>query len=104
MILTTEKSDLLSKLLLENPEEAKKLLQMPPAEAVEAINSKGYDFTVEELISYGEAVKNAASQDELSIEELEDVAGGGFLTVCGAAAVALVAGAIVGGIEKFKIW
>lgn len=105
MTLTIERADILSNLLADNLERAKELLQLDPAEAVAVINAQGYDFSVEELNEYGKALKITASNGELSEEDLEDVAGGGaILTICGAAAIAFVAGVVVGGVEKSGIW
>lgn len=105
MTLTVERADLISKVLSENIARAKELLQMDPALALTTINELGYDFTAEELTEYGKALKVVAANGELDAEDLDNVTGGGaFLTICAAAAIAFVAGAVVGGIEKSGIW
>lgn len=105
MILANERAEKLSAYLTADVERAKALITMSPAEAVAKINADGYDFTVEEIEEFGKCLKSAASRSkdgELFEEELGDVAGGiGPVT---GALIALGAGILVGGMDRFKIW
>lgn len=78
--MTMERADALTKYLTADPENAKNLLAMEPADALAVINAAGYDFTIEELIEYCNAFKAVATQDELDAEALDNVAGGIVLT------------------------
>ena len=104
MALTKERADALSAVLTEDMERTKAWLVLEPKDAVVKINELGHDFTIEELEEYGKALKQAAAQDELSEDQLEDVAGGSALVIAGAMAIAFVAGVGVGGLEKKKVW
>lgn len=90
MSLTIERTELLGKYLQEDVERAKKLLDLDPEEAVAKINADGYDFTVDEVVEFGEHLSNAAS-DELSEESLSEVAGGVVAAAAAAVYVACIA-------------
>ena len=68
----------LAELLEEDASFTEEILQMEPSEAVTVLENKGYDFTVDELTAFGKALVKvcSAKSEELSDEELQDVAGG----------------------------
>ena len=74
MILTNERAETLAKILNETPE----ILEHPVEEALEFINGKGYDFSVDELKEIDKILVDASNQEnrELSGTELENVTGG----------------------------
>ena len=80
MVLTNERSEKLSEYLTTDIERAKILINLTPGEAAAKINADGFDFTVDEIMEFGEQLqKVAASQSEegeLSEEALSEVAGG----------------------------
>ena len=80
MILSNERSEKLSAYLTADIERAKTLINLSPEEAVAKINADGFDFSVDEIMEFGEQLqKVAASQSEdgeLSEEALSEVAGG----------------------------
>lgn len=76
MALTNERAEMLANYLTEDTQRAKELLILEPAEALKEINGQGYDFTLEELSEYGEAVRAASAEGELEAEALDDVSGG----------------------------
>ena len=106
MNLTLERTELLGKYLQEDVERAKKLLGLTPDEAVKAINADGYDFSIDELVEFGSKLQDAAKAQsengELSESSLEDVAGG--IGVIAGTLIALGAGILVGGMDRFQIW
>lgn len=105
MAITIERAEQITGFLTADTDRARQLVAMEPAEAVKAINAQGYDFTEEEIKEYGEALKLAATQGELSEENLDEVAGGvGPLAVAGAIGIAFGVGVLVGGLEKAKVW
>jgi lactobin A/cerein 7B family class IIb bacteriocin len=106
MAITKERAEALSAVLTADVDRTKAWLVLTPEEAVEKINALGHDFTVEEINEYGEAMKLAATQDELNADQLEGVSGGvaPWLIVAGAMGVAALCGVGVGGLEKAKIW
>ena len=95
MILTNERSEKLSAYLTADIERAKSLINLSPEEAVAKINADGYDFSVDEIMEFGEQLqKVAASQSddgELSEEALSAVAGG----------VVIAAGVLAAGVALF---
>lgn len=98
MMLTQEKANTLSDYLAADQERALKLLSMDADEAMTAINSDGYNFTLDELNEYCAALKTAVSKandEELSEDELADVAGGIVVT---AGLVLGLAGCFAGGV------
>ena len=87
-MLTQEKAEVLSKILVSDQEHAKALLALSPEEALAQINAQGNDFTLEDVKEYGEALKATAAQSEvLDTDALDAVAGG---------IAPIIAGAIVG--------
>ena len=77
MALTNERAAKLADFLKEDVERANKLVDMSPEDAAKFINEAGYDFTVEEVVEFGENLKVAAAQaGELSEDNLDEVAGG----------------------------
>lgn len=75
-MLTLERVDVLNEFMAENPERARKLLDMEPEAALVEINSAGHDFILEELLEYCEAFKMAVAKDELGEDDLTAVTGG----------------------------
>ena len=56
---------------------AKKLFDMSPEDAAIEFSKKGYDFTADELITFGEECKKFADKNgELNDGDLDNVAGG----------------------------
>lgn len=92
MVLTAERSELLSNFLIQDKERAYRLLEQDAEVAVAEINNNGYDFTVEEVQEFGaQLVKLMNQGDELSEESLASVSGGVLVVTAGvlAAGVAL---------------
>lgn len=75
MKLTTERTEMLGKYLQEDVERAKMLVELAPEEAVKKINADGFNFTVDEIVEFGENLR-IASSDELTEDNLSEVAGG----------------------------
>ena len=76
--MTEERIEKLTNYLREDQEKELVLLQMQPEEACIKIQADGYDYTVDEIIEYGNLVRTVAAQmdDEISEADLEMVAGG----------------------------
>ena len=73
-MLTEARAKTLTSILTSDANHAKELLQLSPEAVLEKINGGlGYDFTLDELLAYGEVAKRAAS---LSDDALAGVAGG----------------------------
>ena len=67
----------LGELLNEDAAFTEEILQKSPDEAVAILNAKGYDFTKEELIAFGEALVSVCKgEGELNDAELDEVTGG----------------------------
>lgn len=101
-MLTQERADIISKYLTDDQARAERLLGMEAEEALNEINSDGYDFSAEELNEYCEALNATIAQGELKADDLDSVAGGvavsiGICIACG------VAGAVAGFITN-KSW
>ncbi len=92
-MLTEERAELLTNYLTSDADRAKALLELEPKEALEKINSAGYDFTIEELDEYCTSFKTYAAQqseqNELSADALDAVAGGVVITAAICAKVGL---------------
>ena len=75
--MTEERIEKLTNYLREDQEKELVLLQMQPEEACIKIQADGYDYTVDEIIEYGNLVRTVAAQmdDEISEADLEMVAG-----------------------------
>lgn len=78
--MTEERIEKLTNYLREDQEKELVLLQMQPEEACIKIQADGYDYTVDEIIEYGNLVRTVAAQmdDEISEADLEMVSGGGI--------------------------
>ena len=85
--MTQERINAIAEVLNADEERAKKLIDMEPADAAEALKAEGYDFTADELIEFGEIVAKANQAGELDESKLDNVAGGVI-----AAGVAIAAG------------
>ena len=78
-MITFERSQVLNAYLEKNESRIAELMEMEPKDALVIINAAGHDFTVEELTSYCDAIKNAVNKSqegELSEDALDEVAGG----------------------------
>ena len=95
MVLTRERADAITRILNADEERAIKLLSLEPEGALAQINALGNDFTTDELIAYGDALKVATAQGELNADALDGVAGGSLTLAAGAGAFAF--GAAIGG-------
>ncbi len=85
--MTQARINAIAEVLNADEERAKKLVEMEPAAAAEALKAEGYDFTADELIEFGEIVAKANQAGELDESKLDNVAGGVI-----AAGVAIAAG------------
>lgn len=105
MSISEKRTEQLTAYLTADLDRAKTLLTMSPENAVTKINAEGYDFTTEELISFGEEFRKAVAKNaegEVSEEDLEDVAGG--IGIIAGSLIALGAGIAVGAMDHFGIW
>lgn len=76
-MITIERTEILTGLLTSDEGRAKRLLALEPDEAMRQINDLGYDFTQDEIIEYGKALKAATEKcGELDLDALDEVAGG----------------------------
>ena len=101
MILTAERSELLSNFLIQDKERAYGLLEQEAEVAVAKINSYGYDFSVEEVQEFGKQLLQSMNQSgELSEESLESVSGGVLVLPAGV----LAAGVALFGVANKKGW
>ena len=95
-----ERIEEISKALMADEGKIKEMFELTPEEAAKSFAAKGFDFTAEELVEYGDlltkAKENAAASGELDEGQLDDVAGGG-------AVVALLAG-IAFGYWVYRKW
>ena len=76
--MTTERINEISSYLAKDVEATKKLLDMDPADAAAKLVEEGFAVTADELIAYGDALKElgASKEGELDEADLENVAGG----------------------------
>lgn len=78
--MTNDRSLILADVLLEDKEYAEKLLRMSPEAAAEELSKKGYDFSANELIEFGnelsETSKIYSETGELDEEVLGKVSAG----------------------------
>ncbi len=93
MGMSNERIETLANYLISDKERAQTLLQLSPEEATVRINKDGFDYTVDEIVEFGEKCRKLANNEELKEEDLKDVAGGGW----GRSVAIVVAGAVVGG-------
>ena len=77
-MLTEERKNILIGILEEDTQRAKELMELEPEEALAEINKIGYDFTLEDLQEFGEMMKQSS---EMDFEALDEVAGGGIITL-----------------------
>lgn len=95
-MLTVEKSKSLLDYLASEDVDAEALFTAEPAEALNKINAAGLDFTMDELMQFGQELRVALTTDsELSEEDLDAVAGG-IVVSLGLVAAYVVGGLIVG--------
>lgn len=102
-MLTQERADIISRFLADDQDRARKLLDMEPNDALKEINAAGYDFAVQELMEYCEALKLAIAGDELKADDLDNVAGGS-VTVSVGIMIACGVGGFVAGFAVSKKW
>ena len=88
--MTQERLNAIAEVLNADADRAKKLVEMEPAAAAEALKAEGYDFTADELIEFGETVAKSQESGELDEGKLDDVAGGVITT--GALLIGIAAG------------
>ena len=76
--MNNERINEISNFLAKDIEATKKLLDLDPEKAASEITTKGFEVTADELVEYGEKLKEmgGANKDELNETELENVAGG----------------------------
>ena len=80
--MTQERVNAIAAVLNADEDRAKKLVEMEPAAAAEALKAEGYDFTADELAEFGDILSKANQSGELDADQLDEVAGGiGFVTV-----------------------
>lgn len=76
-----EKLDKLQE-ILKDESFAESIAEASPEEAQKAFESKGVSFTLEQVEELGKAINDASNpSDELSENDLENVAGGGTFTL-----------------------
>ena len=82
MDITPDKAALLEK-LLSDEDFASTLVAMQSAEEVQvALKGKGLDLSIEEINNLAKALNEASAYDkDLTEEELDSVAGGGFINI-----------------------
>ena len=84
---------------------AEEALQKSPAEAVKFLEEKGYSFTEEELVAFGEAlVSICKGAGELDENALEDVAGGAINWRQVVGQVCMTVGTTILGAAVSAIW
>ncbi len=80
-MLTIERAEALTEFLKSDINRAEELFAKEPEEALEVINSNGFDFNIDELNEYCDEFKAAvAAQDELNSDQLDNVSGGVVVT------------------------
>jgi hypothetical protein len=88
MVLTKEKAEILSGVLSSDTARGATLLTLEPSEALTQINALGNDFTLDEINEYGSVLRAVGQGGELSVDALDEVAGGVIATVVLTAIVA----------------
>jgi len=81
---------------VQNYSDSDALAAMTPEQAVEALNAKGGNFTLEEITILGEAM-NLVAKGELDESALEDVAGGVSRTTVWGVCSILQTACVIGG-------
>lgn len=79
-------------------DEIKKLIEMTPEAAAAEFAAKGYNFTAEELVEFGDSLMASVSNGEINEDDLDKVAGGSVV-----GAVFLV-GVIIGMTANERGW
>lgn len=98
-MLDEMKIEEISKVIMDNQSEAKELFSKTPEEALKFMSEKGYDFTIEEIKEYGEMIAKMAKEQpngELSVDDLDNVAGGKGGNVAAVVGIALFVGVYFG--------
>ena len=105
MVLTNERAALFADFLKADVERANKLVELSPEEVVAIVNEEGNNFTVEEVVEFGENLKAvaAAQSGELSEDKLEEVAGGLVAAAAGVYLTCVTIGVTLG-IAAGKNW
>lgn len=87
-MLTNERAEQIAKYLTDDTVRGRVLLDLSAEEAMARINADGNDFTLEEIREFGKQLQLIADannrEGELSAEELDDIAGGAFITLTAA--------------------
>lgn len=103
MALTEDKAKIISEYLMADKERAQRLLEMVPEEAAKEMNIAGCDIDVDELVEFGSVMAQVANKEELSDEDLDNVAGG--LGIIATYAIAAGVAAVVGyGVGRLDRW
>ena len=63
--------------LFRDSEFAKKAMEMTPEELTNVLNEKGIDVSLEDIVEAGKMLNDVAGKDEIDLESLETVTGGG---------------------------
>ena len=101
MLLTEEKAKVISEYLMADQERAQRLLEIAPEDAAKEMSADGCAVTAEELVEFGSAMAQAFGKEELSENDLENVAGGAVGAILLACGIAAIAGYGVGRLEKW---
>jgi hypothetical protein len=94
-MLTEERTGKIVEVLSKLPNKGTELWQLQPDAALLQLNESGGDFTIEEVIDFGEQVKAVATQfkdGELRQEDLTNVTGGISTTTAVAAYMLITCG------------
>lgn len=79
MKIDAKRTELFVSVAFKDTNTAEALLQKTPAEVCEFLNKQGYDFSENEVLEFGQCLKQYAyvqRKDEFSTKELEEVSGG----------------------------
>ena len=79
--MTIEKMEEISRVLMENESQIPTLMAMEPSIAAEKLTELGCVCTAEELLDYSASLNEVKMNGELDENALENVAGGGLVTV-----------------------
>ena len=101
MLLTEAKTKVISEYLMADQERAQRLLEIAPEDAAKEMSTDGCVVTAEELVEFGAAMAQVFGKEELSENELENVAGGAIGSILLACGIAAVVGYGVGRLEKW---
>lgn len=100
MALTNERAEMLANYLTADKDRAEELLKLSPEEALEKINADGNDFTAGEISEFGDELADMVAKinsgEELDVDALEQVSGGGPVgTIVAGVAVGFAIGCAV---------